>query len=115
MKWVGACCLCLIIPALAQANPAFLWSDAFDGGGLYDDRGDAVSFAADGHILVAGSSHDGVEGSDMLVRKLDRTNGSELWSRRIPAFDNSDMAVTGVLCDPAGAVIVAGHILGCVG
>ena len=115
MKWVLVWCLCLILPALAQANPTFLWSDAYDGGGLYDDHGDVVCFASDQHVIVAGSSHDGIDASDMLVRKLDRDTGSELWSRRIPAFDDSDMAVAGVACDGAGDVIVGGHIMGCVG
>lgn len=115
MRRVFACCLCLIIPALVQADPTLLWSDAYDGGGLYDDFGDHVTVAPDGHVVVAGSSHDGIDGSDMLVRKLHRDTGAELWSRRIPAFDTSDMAVSSVLWDGGGDLLVGGHILGCVG
>jgi hypothetical protein len=115
MLRVLACCLCLMIPALVQADPTFLWSDAFDGGGLYDDTGEIVTFAPDGNVVVAGASHDGIDGSDMLIRMLNRTTGAEIWSRRIPAFDTSDMAVTGVGWDAAENLIIGGHILGCVG
>jgi len=104
-----------MFPALVQAGPTFLWSDEFDGGGLYDDTGEIVTFAPGGHVVIAGASHDGVAGSDMLVRMLHRDTGAELWSRRIPAFDESDMAVSGVGWDEAGNLIVGGHILGCVG
>ena len=55
MRRVLACCLCLIVPILAQADPTLLWSDAYDGGGLYDDFGDLVAVAPDGHVVVAGS------------------------------------------------------------
>lgn len=115
MKRVLACCLCLIIPALAQANPVYQWEAVHDGGANYDDHGDVVGAAPDDHVVVAGSSFDGVDGSDMLIRKLNRETGSEIWSRRIPAFDGSDMAVTALDWDPNGDLIVGGHVLGCVG
>lgn len=115
MRRIFACCLALAVPALVQAAPTFHWSEVFDGGGLYDDVGDHVSIAPDGHVVVAGPSHDGVGGSDILVRKLDRVDGSMVWSRRIPAFDESDMSVAGIAWDGPGNLVVAGHILGCVG
>ncbi len=110
-----ACSLFLLWSVAALAEPTFLWEQVYDGGGLYDDQGNLVAVSPAGHPVIAGSSHDGVEGSDMLVRMLDRTDGSEIWSRRIPAFDNSDMHVAAVAWDPSGDLLVGGHILGCVG
>lgn len=115
MTRVLACCLCLIIPALAQANPTFQWDAIHDGGGLYEDHGDHVIASPDDHVVVAGSSHDGIDGSDMLIRKLHRDTGAEIWSRRIPAFDTSDMQVSSLRWDNDDDLIVGGHIMGCVG
>ncbi len=108
-------CLYLFFASVAGADPTFLWHDVHDGGGLYDDRVDEVVVAPDRHLIAAGVGHDDALGSDMIIRKQRYDDGSEVWMRRIPAFDTSDMAVGGIACDAAGDVIVGGHVLGCVG
>lgn len=115
MKGIAVLCCCLLLPALAQAGPEFNWAAVYDGGGALNDSGDHVTSDPAGNPVVAGVSHDGVEGSDMFVRKFAASDGSEIWSRRIPAFDDSDMYVAGLAWDAAGDLILGGHVCGCVG
>ncbi len=115
MKGISVLCCCLLLPVLAQAAPEFNWAVEFDGGGTLNDSGEFVTADPAGNPVVAGLSHDGVEGIDMYVRKFDATDGSEIWSRRIPAFDESDMFVAGLEWDANGDLILGGHICGCVG
>ncbi len=115
MKGILVLCCCLLLPVLAQAGPGFNWAAVYDGGGNYDDSGLFVTSDPKGNPVVAGLSHDGVEGLDIIVRKLAALTGLDIWSERIPAFDESDMMVSGVEWDPQGDLIIAGHICGCVG
>ena len=105
----------LTIASGAAAGTAPLWSDVRDGGGLADDRVDAVAVAPDHHLIAAGVVRGDDAGADVIVRKLRHDDGAEVWSRRISSFDSNDMAVGGIACDAAGDVIVGGHVLGCVG
>lgn len=115
MRGILVLCCCLLLPALTQADPGFNWSDVHDGGGNLDDSGLFVTADDAGNPVVAGVSHDGVDGTDILVRKLAAGTGAEIWSERIPAFDTSDMMVSGLEWDPQGNLILGGHICGCVG
>jgi len=107
------CLLCW--PLAAAAEPEFAWSSLLDSGASLDDNGQVVVGHVSGDVVVAGVSHDGIDGSDILVRRLAAKDGAPVWSRRIPAFDDSDMSVADVAWDEAGELIVAGHVLGCVG
>ena len=115
MRGILVLCCCLLLPALAQADPEFDWAAVYDCGAGLEDSGLFVTSDPAGRPVVAGVSHDGLDGSDMLVRKLEADTGEEIWSRRISAFDESDMSVAGLEWDPQGDLIVAGHICGCVG
>ncbi|MDO9172685.1 MAG: hypothetical protein Q7W29_12740 [bacterium] len=110
-----ACIGLLLLPLAATAEPQFAWSSLLDSGASLDDNGRVVVAHASGDAVVAGVSHDGIGGSDILVRRLAAKDGVPVWSRRIPAFDASDMSVADLAWDEAGDLIVAGHVLGCVG
>jgi hypothetical protein len=107
--------LLLIMAPLCQGDPVLEWNDLYDGGGLYTDSGTAALADANGHLIVGGESHDGVYGSDMLIRKLDRTTHAPIWTTRYPAFDGNDMALMDMVWDGYGDVLVAGYIRGCEG
>jgi hypothetical protein len=97
------------------AVPTFVWSDDHDGGGLFTDDGFRVLSDPAGHAVVAGESADLVGGIDLAIRKLDRTDGHELWQTRYQGYDDKDVAVTDMTWDSVGQLIVAGFIRGCVG
>ena len=101
-------------PATAAA-PTLEWEDLYDGGGSYVDEATVALADPDGHLVVGGESHDGVNGSDMLIRKLHRDTQAEIWSVRWPAYDGNDMALTDMAWDGHGDLIVGGYIRGCVG
>jgi len=115
MKGILLLGCCLLLPVFAQADPGFNWAAIYDGGGNYDDSGLFVTSDPAGNTVVAGLSHDGIEGLDIIVRKLDRVTGAEIWAERIPAFDESDMMISGMEWGPDGNLVVAGHLCGCVG
>jgi hypothetical protein len=105
----------VVLPTLLCAAPTYNWSTTYDGGGNYNDEASIIITAPDGNPVVAGTSHDGIDGGDILVRKLNKSDGAVIWSRRIPAYDDSDMAVCGIEYDPNGDLIVGGHVCGCEG
>ncbi len=112
------CLTALVLVSAASAPaavPTFMWSDGHDGGGLFTDDGFLVLSDPAGHAVVAGESADLVGGIDLAVRKLDRTDGHELWQTRYQGYDDKDVAVTDMTWDSVGQLIVAGFIRGCVG
>jgi hypothetical protein len=113
----SACCTLAILTAVncGLAGPALEWADRYDGGGLYTDEGTAALASPDGHLIIAGESHDGTDGSDMLIRRLDRLSPEPVWTTRFPAFDGNDMALTGMVWDGFGDILVGGYIRGCEG
>ena len=115
MKGISVLCCCLLLPALAQTDPGFNWAAVYDSGANLNDEGLHITSDPAGNPVVAGLGHDGFEGTDIVVRKLDAADGTEIWSERIPAFDDSDMMVSDIEWDPNGDLILGGHICGCVG
>ncbi len=101
--------------AAAWAIPEALWVDRFDGGASSNDQALLVRIGPDGQPVVAGTSHDGVGGSDILVRKLDRDDHHLIWERRIDSGETNDVTVTEVLFDGAANLLLGGHVLGCDG
>jgi hypothetical protein len=97
------------------AEPNLEWSELYDGGGNYLDVGNAALCDPDGNLVVAGESADGIDGTDMLIRKLERGSSETLWSERYAAFDGNDMALTDMIWDPSGDLLIAGYIRGCEG
>jgi hypothetical protein len=98
-----------------SATPSLEWSKSYDGGGSYLDVATAALCDADGNLVVAGESADGIDGTDMVIRKLERAGGDTLWTKRYPAFDGNDMALTDMIWDPSGDLLVAGYVRGCEG
>ncbi|RPJ47460.1 MAG: hypothetical protein EHM19_02975 [Candidatus Latescibacterota bacterium] len=100
---------------IAAADPVFEWDDVYDGGVQQPDAGVAALTDADGNLVVAGESNDGVGGADMLVRKIDRETGLTTWERRVSADDGNDMLVGGIVRDGDGNFLVGGTRQGCYG
>ena len=108
--------LALLFAAMASfADPSLEWNELYDGGGNHLDLGTAALCDPDGNLVVAGESADGIDGTDMLIRKLERGSSETLWSQRYSAFDGNDMALTDMIWDPSGDLLVAGYIRGCEG
>jgi len=105
----------LVFGSACLADPTMEWSDLFDGGGSLADNCRRAIVDEQGNLIIAGESTDSQDGSDFYIRKLDRNTGTDIWTRRFPAFDGSDMAVTGLNWDAFGDVLVGGYICGCVG
>jgi len=103
------------VAAYAQAEPVLEWSDLYDGGANLTDLGTAALADPEGNVIVAGESGDGIAGSDMLIRKLARETRETIWTRRVPFIDTNDMALSGMVWDPAGNILVGGYSRGCVG
>jgi len=105
----------LLIAVAALADPTVEWTDLYDGGaGLIDEYREAI-VDGEGNLIVAGESTDTQGGSDFFIRKLRRSDGGQIWGRRFPAEDDSDMAITGLNWDPFGSILVGGYVRGCVG
>lgn len=116
---LGASLTCLALAGLAApagaSGPLLAWTETYDGGGAYQDDGTVALTDGAGNLIIAGESFDGVGGSDMLIRKLDRLDHGEIWQQRVPSFDTNDMAVSGMVSDHEGNILVAGYIRGCEG
>ncbi len=102
-------------PAWAADPPTMSWSDVHDGGAEFGDDGYQCLVAADGNPVVAGESTELTGGADLLIRKLDRADGSQMWAYRYEGYDDKDVAVTDMTWDSVGQLLVAGFIRGCVG
>jgi hypothetical protein len=105
--------LALLPARRAPAEPTFVWSDLFDGGGHYTDIATAAFTDPSGNLYVGGESADGVLGTDMSIRWIDRATGISIWETRYSAFDGNDMALSALEGDGFGNIIVAGYIRGC--
>lgn len=106
----------LALPLVAAAAPDFDWAETYDGGGLYTDEGLAALVHPDGDLILGGVSHDGVDGLDLLVCRLDQDTGGILWETRESSFDPlNDMALSEMCWDGLGDLLVAGYVVGCVG
>ena len=99
----------------AAAEPTVGWFDQHDGGGAGPDDGYCLLTDPAGNLVVGGESSDALSGIDLLVRKLDRTDGHEVWSYRYRGYDGKDLAVSEMTWDSVGQLLVAGYIRGCVG
>ena len=111
-------CLALIglLPAFAVAEPDQNWVQTYEGGGNYIDDAVATLTDADGNLYIAGVSADGVDGLDVLVCKLAGETGTLVWERRISSADPlNDMAVSDMVWDGLGDLLVGGYVVGCEG
>jgi hypothetical protein len=107
--------LLMITGGAALAETALSWADLHDGGAAMTDDGISLLTAPDGHLIVGGESTDPIPGADLFIRKLDRTTGSELWNVRQEGIDEKDVALTEMVWDSAGQLLVSAFIRGCIG
>ncbi len=107
--------LAVSFATVAYSVPDLEWSDLYDGGGNHTDIANVALCDAAGNLVVGGESADGIDGTDQLVRKLDRDSRETIWSFRFPAYDGNDMALTDMIWDGSGDLLVAGYIRGCDG
>ena len=115
MKAMRLALILLVLPVLASAAPSFHWAQTYEGGGLYVDEAKLALCDTAGNLVLGGTSHDGIDGLDLLVCKLDAATGALLWETRQTAFDTNDMAISGMCWDGLGDLLVAGYVVGCVG
>jgi hypothetical protein len=115
MRAFRLCLVLLSLPIVAAATPDFQWVRTHDGGGSYTDDGRLVLTDPQGNLILGGVSHDGVDGLDLTVQCLAKTDGALLWETRQTAFDTNDMAISDMSWDGLGDLIVAGFVVGCVG
>jgi len=101
--------------AAAAPAPDLAWSRRDDGGARLGDVGVAILADAGGDVFVAGESHDGLLGADLLVRRLAREDGAPRWTVRIPSGETNDMALTALARDPQGHLVIGGFVRGCPG
>ncbi|MDM7915036.1 MAG: hypothetical protein ACE15D_04345 [Candidatus Eisenbacteria bacterium] len=107
--------LALPLSRAAAAEPSEQWLDLYDAGGAYSDYATAAVAAPNGDLIVGGETRDGINGSAMSVRRLARQDGRLLWLAEYLASDGNDMALTSIVLDPFGDVLVGGYVRGCVG
>jgi hypothetical protein len=103
------------LPGLAPAAPGLEWTATHDGGGLYVDEARLALTDPAGNLVIVGTSHDGVDGLDLLAMKLAKDTGAVIWERRQPSFDGNDMAVSAMSWDGLGDLLLVGYVVGCVG
>jgi hypothetical protein len=110
----GALCGLLLASARVIGAPDLSWQDLHDGGGGSADFGSAALCDPAGNLVVGGESADGIDGSDVLIRKLARETGALLWSRRVSdSPEINDVALSQLACDRSGNVLVGGYVRGC--
>ncbi len=113
--FTGLALLCLL-PAFALAQPELRWVQTYEGGGNYIDDVIATTSDADGNLIIAGISADGVDGLDILVCKMLKETGIVDWTLRVPSEDPlNDMTVSGIVWDGQGDLLVGGYVVGCEG
>ena len=99
----------------ATAAPSLVWTDQHDGGASYVDDGYCLLVDPEGNLVVGGESSDLLGGIDLYLRKLDKTDGHQLWDNRYRGYDEKDVAISEMTWDTVGQLLVAGFIRGCVG
>jgi len=99
----------------AMADTTEMWIQQHDGGGNYIDSGTLVSQAPDGNLIVAGESTEVTVGADLFIRKLNKSNGNEIWQFRFDGVDDKDVSVSEVAWDSFGQLLISGYIKSCIG
>jgi hypothetical protein len=95
----------VLVVRLAGSTGALVWARTW--GGSNDERAYAVSVAANGELVVAGWTNSFGSGSrDVLVMRLDSSNGTVLWARAWGGT-GTDEAIDLALASN-GDVVVAG-------
>ncbi len=107
--------LAIVIAGQAWAQPGLEWVDLHDGGAQMADIGVAALTDAEGNLVVIGESTGASAVVRILVRKMDRETGAQIWSRQYTAAGGSSAIPRSMIWDGYGNLIVAGYIRNCVG
>ncbi|MEZ4389423.1 MAG: hypothetical protein R3D98_17920 [Candidatus Krumholzibacteriia bacterium] len=114
--------ICRILPLVllvglmaggARAEVTLGWSDLHDGGASLNDEGMSVAFTPDGNVVSAGMHDLGNGYTDMLVRKHDRATGEPIWTFTYADPVGNDVAVSEIMVDQRGDILVAGYLSAC--
>lgn len=108
--------ICALSPAVARTqDPVLQWSDLYDGGAGQHDEGIVALFAQDGHPIVGGVRTAASGRLQILIRKLDRSDASPLWTHVFGDPDGNDLFMADMVLDHRGDLLVAGYLAACDG
>jgi outer membrane protein assembly factor BamB len=99
----------------AFAAPGLEWQHAYDGGSRQADTGVTALTDPAGNPVIAGEITDVAGNGNLLIRKLDRNTGAPIWSREILGTADNRLAVSGMVWDGFGHLLIGGTRLGCYG
>jgi uncharacterized delta-60 repeat protein len=85
-----------------------LWTNYYNGPGNGSDFGNAITVAANGNVLVTGSSYSAISYNDYATVALSGA-GMVLWVNRYTGPGNSYDQGNAVAVDPSGNVLVTGY------
>lgn len=97
----------------AHADPTLGWSDLHDGGAGLGDEAISVVFDPAGHVISAGIHDPGDGYTDLIIRKHHRDTGEPIWTFTYADPVGNDLAISEILLDHRGDVLVAGYLSAC--
>ena len=103
----------LIATAAIAEEPTLGWSILHDGGAALTDENVVVLLDADGNVITGGIHDTGTDYTDLLVRKLDAVDGTPIWTFTYADPMGNDMALTDLVLDHRGDVLIAGYLSAC--
>lgn len=98
-----------LLVAKYAAGGALEWMRLFDGAAHGADIGYGMSLAADGGVLVTGTSADGAGGASVLTMKY-ASDGVLVWSSTFPGLRGQAGAGYAIAQDPDGNAITCGYL-----
>ena len=101
--------------APAGAEPAFGWQYLYDGGSQQADTGVKILVDAADNPVIAAHVTDVAGNGNLLIRKLAREGGGEIWTRSIPGTGENPKVIGDMTWDGAGHLLIGGTRLGCYG
>jgi len=107
LVWITA------LSSVAWAVPTLSWSDIHDGGADLNDEMTSVIFTNDGHVVTGGMHDTGSGYTDLLIRKHDQSTGDVIWTCTYADPAGNDMALSELILDHRGDVLVAGYLSAC--
>lgn len=100
---------------VAGPVPTLDWQHVHDGGSGLADVGVLALADPAGNLVVAGEVSDAANNGNLLIRKIDRDTGGEIWSRSVVGTPDNRLALGGIVWDHHGHLLIGGTRLGCFG
>jgi hypothetical protein len=105
----------VFLPAPSSADPSLEWEHLYDGGSRQADTGLAALSDPEGNPVIAGEVTDAAGNGNLLIRKLERASGDEIWTRSVLGTADNRLALGGMVWDGHGELLIGGTRLGCYG